>query len=393
VGGANAGGSAASGLGGSVAGGTASGGDVGSGGTSGAASDGGSPLDLTKVITGVQGVLPGAQCASETVTGQLLPLDMYVMMDRSISMGSSQTRYLLVGGGTKWAAVQTGFSAFVTLPQVAEMGMGIQFFGKGNKSEWCDPATYASPFVEIAPLPGVGPAILNSFKSFSPSGDTPLTPALTGAIQHARDWKLKNPTRHVIAVLVTDGLPNGCGVTTDYQNPVQSELFAVADALAQVASDGLAGVPSIQTFMLVIEGQELDASTFDTFYSRFGSAGGTTPLIVKGDSNLATEFASALDRIRAGAILPCSFQVPPPPAGQLLDYTKVNVVFTPTGSAPTSILFVADSASCGNEAGWYYDNQQQPNSIELCPTSCNQITSTTGSVEVVLGCTTVGRVF
>ncbi|MEZ4310906.1 MAG: VWA domain-containing protein [Polyangiaceae bacterium] len=65
-------------------------------------------------------------CAGTTVQGQLIPLDMYVLLDKSGSMGD------LTGPGgngpPKWAAVTTALKAFFADPKSAELGVGIQFF-------------------------------------------------------------------------------------------------------------------------------------------------------------------------------------------------------------------------------------------------------------------------
>jgi hypothetical protein len=335
--------------------------------------------------TTVTGVLPGAECASSTVRGQLFPLDMYVMMDRSVSMGSG-TQYLLPDGSVRWDTVIKGFQTFVALPEAAGIGMGIQFFGAPKVNVNCDPTYYARPWVEIGLLPDNGPAILGAFSSVSPGGGTPMNAALEGAIAHARDWKLRTPDRNVIVVLVTDGWPNGCGL-----DAASVGVPAAADAMSQIAAAGLAGTPSVQTFVLGIA----DPADMDMAYifAQIAAAGGTaTPVIVATDNNLATEFSTALNQIRNTATLPCSYQVPAAPAGQTLDYGAVNVVFTPTGSAAAAILNVPDSSSCGAEAGWYYDNNTTPGSIELCPASCSTLSSGSGSVDIVLGCATVQRI-
>ncbi|HXK20087.1 MAG TPA: hypothetical protein VNG33_19885, partial [Polyangiaceae bacterium] len=71
----------------------------------------------------------------------------------------------------------------------------------------CRAATYATPAVAIAPLPGVKAAIVKVLQTAVPGGLTPTGPALTGAIDEATKWATAHPDHQVVAVLATDGLP------------------------------------------------------------------------------------------------------------------------------------------------------------------------------------------
>jgi hypothetical protein len=107
-----------------------------------------------------------------------------------------------------------------------------------------------------------------------------------------------------------------------------------------------------------------------------------------GDVN--AQLIAALDAIR-GAALGCTYQIPSPQSGTP-DYTKVNVQYTPGGSTVPQIIPQASSkAACpaGKDA-WYYDNPSNPKQILLCDSTCAKIKGATGgSVDVLLGCTTV----
>jgi hypothetical protein len=127
---AAAGGSAASaGLGGS----SASGGGVGGGGI---IIDSGSDDG---------GLTDASACAAESKKAELLPLDLYIMLDKS---GSMQ--------GSKWSSVTSAIDAFVKDPQSAGLGVGLDFFPDNPE---CSIGTYSTPSVPIALLPGNQPAI------------------------------------------------------------------------------------------------------------------------------------------------------------------------------------------------------------------------------------------
>lgn len=100
----------------------ASGGNAGS-----AASGAGGELGLGGQNTGGSG--QGAEsCAGETVTAEPIPLDMYIMLDRSGSM----TEATGVGGVTKWEAVSSALSTFFAAPDSAGLGVAMQFFPRNK---------------------------------------------------------------------------------------------------------------------------------------------------------------------------------------------------------------------------------------------------------------------
>jgi len=91
--------------------------------------------------------------------------------------------------------------------------------------------------------------------------------------------------------------------------------------------------------------------------------------------------------------LACDWAIPPPEPGKTLDPTKVNVDFIDGSSgAPTAIFHVADASKCDTTlGGWYYDDNQAPKQIKLCPTSCKLVSGAgAGSkLSVKFGCATL----
>ncbi|WP_437585887.1 hypothetical protein [Sorangium sp. So ce1000] len=74
-----------------------------------------------------EGTGGGASCAGETSTAELVPLDLYIMLDASGSMDER-----LATGGTKWRAVTDALEAFFTDPQSEGLGVGLQYFPQMN---------------------------------------------------------------------------------------------------------------------------------------------------------------------------------------------------------------------------------------------------------------------
>ena len=326
-------------------------------------------------------VLPGSECAGEVFAGETIPLEIIIMMDRSVSMGDSEPEYLLPSGGTKWDAVRQGFEDFFQLPQVQSLSAGIDFFSQDS----CDPNDYASPEVEIGLTPQTASEILASYDSWSPGGNTPIGPALEGALTYATGWKNANPGVEVAVVLVTDGVPNGCGPTT-------ADPRGGADSIAPIAAQYANASPPIPTYVLGIQGIEVPADDFQYVVTTIANAGGTMPVIVEATDDLAAEFAAGLEGIRATAAPPCSYGVPLPPEGDMLDLGRVNVVLEPVDSGPEPILNVPDAEHC-QYGGWYYDPPEDPQSIRLCENTCDVVSTLAGAgFSVFFGCATVVQI-
>ncbi|MBL9023894.1 MAG: VWA domain-containing protein [Myxococcales bacterium] len=375
------------------------GGGEGAGNSSGTGSPNGSTGD--GFATGSTGSGVGGGCAGIDKTAEKVPLDIYIMLDQSGSMSDPPS----MGGGTKWDAVSSALSTFVNQPEAAGIGVGIQYFpldsgancnvlqcnvdgdcGAGcgpcegfggfgicsgyGASDSCLVTDYATPDVEIATLPGNANAIIQSIGNHGPTGGTPTSAALEGAISHAQTWANANPGHAVIVVLATDGDPTSCNSDLAYINGV--------------AAAGFGGTPSIRTFVIGVGGSV-------SALNGFAAAGGTgSAFMIDQDPNVQQAFLDALNQIQ-GIALPCSYLIPAPDQGEI-NYQQVNVQYTPGGGGtPQTLPKVSGLADCppGGNA-WYYDNEAMPTQIVLCPDTCTNLSQDTmGQIKIVLGCDTV----
>jgi hypothetical protein len=368
-------------------GGGGSGGSSAAGG-SGAVNFGGSGnIDLDGG-GGTGGGSGGQACAEDVYDGELVPLDLFLMLDKSASMDSSQN--------DTWVPVTGAISQFVSLPGLTKLGMGLGLFptnpatpaangpctsnaqcgfyecipvfntcsGALSPNDSCVATDYQKPVVPIADLPGVGTLIKNAMSSATPDGSsTTLTPALEGAIDYATIWGQAHTDHIVVVVLATDGEPNNCAHNS------------VAAATA-IAKEGFEQTPSIRTY--VIGMGSLGA------LNSIANAGGTDQAILVSTGNAGQEFLDALNKIR-GAV-GCQYVIP---TGAKADPKKVNVWFTPDGGSPTLIGGVGSAAECLGQQGWYYDDPANPTKILLCPAACDLVTNQKGAVAVKVGCETV----
>lgn len=381
-----------------------SGGDQGAPGTSGKPGDfnfgppgappagAGTPNSSNPAANEPGGADAVKACAETKAETARLPVDLYIVQDRSGSMGM----------GGKWEAVKNALIAFVQSPAAAGMQVGLGFFpreGTGAACMGCNDARclqmcgcssvqctngacrcnaygptcavpdYTPAAVGIEPLPGVAPKIVAALNATMPTGGTPTRPALEGGVAHARTW-LTSKNRRVAIALATDGEPTGC---------MDNTVATVADVAKKAYADG------IYTFVIGV-GPNL------ANLNAMAMAGGTGKAFLIEGGNVQQQFFDTLKSIQGQAArLSCSYAVPPAPTGQTLDPKKVNVRFT--GGEPAKSVYiphVEDRAKCGPQGGWYYDDPTTPKAITLCEASCQSVNQggEKAEVAVLFGCAT-----
>lgn len=329
------------------------------------------------------------KCAEDKYTGELLPLDMFVMLDRSASMQDNG----------KWTAVTGALNNFVSLPGIKGIGMGLGVFptkpavpppkacstdpdcgvygpclpgfgctGGLSPNDSCVDTDYSKPLVPIGPLPGVASAITSAIGAQQPQGSsTPTDPAEHGAIEYAQSWAKNHHDDITIVVLATDGEPNNC-------NP-----NSVATVAAR-AQQGYQSTPSIKTFVIGV-GSSL------TSLDQIAASGGTQKALIVSAGNAGQQFLDALNQIRGS--VGCVLKIPQPSSGKTPDYTKVNVNFTPDGGTKQTFKKTKDKSTCQGQQDWYYDDPNNPTHIVLCPAACDLISNTKGETKVAIGCPSV----
>lgn len=255
---------------------------------------------------------------------------------------------------------------------------------EGTVGVACTGSTYAAPAAAIAPLPGAATAINAALAVHIPNGQTPTKDALDGAIQAAQAYAAGHPGEVVAVVLSTDGIPYT-------GNPPKCD-DNVADIQA-IAAAGVAGTPSIKTFVIGTLAAT-DPPSAKTTLDSIAASGGTTAATILGTSaTTEADFIAALAKIR-GASLPCEFKLPVPEAGTP-DYKKVNVVYTNSATKKQTVIgYVGDASKCdATKGGWYYDVDPDkggtPTKVILCQVSCSAVQGDPqGKVAVVQGCAT-----
>ncbi len=91
-----------------------------------------------------------------------------------------------------------------------------------------------------------------------------------------------------------------------------------------------------------------------------------------------------------GSSISCEWVIPEPPEGETFDAEKVNLVFEDDDDNEDDIGYVIDQSQCDDvEHGWYYDDNNDPSSIHVCPQTCDWIKGQTeGKISIQFGCET-----
>lgn len=113
---------------------------------------------------------------------------------------------------------------------------------------------------------------------------------------------------------------------------------------------------------------------------------------VSGDLCLQN-FKPVFDQLAQGVVasskLSCGWKIPPAPAGETFDKSKVNVQFTAGDGQQTTFGKVGSAAECGPSGGWHYDNEQNPTMVLVCPETCKAIQADAqAKIDVQFGCAT-----
>ncbi len=330
----------------------------------------------------------GSGCVGQAFEGESIPLDIYIMFDQSGSMCSCVDP--VIDGAqacpnpdcnqTRMDAVRTAANLFMADPQSLGIGVGIGYFGKqtiGQAS--CETAEYTTPAVEIGILPDHAGAITASLDGIAPTGETPSGAAIRGACDYASTYKADHPGHEVVILLLTDGKPEAPVTCAGGGGPCCPTL---EDAVA-AATDCLGGDPGVKTYVLGVG--PLLGNLAD-----IAEAGGTGDAYLVEGGDVQNQVLNALNQIRGDAI-PCTLQLPPPPDGSDLNYAQVNITYANAACEPSYYYSVETFEACGPDGGWYYEYDEatgNPGQIQLCPTSCDQVSVPGGKLLYTVGCAT-----
>jgi hypothetical protein len=281
-------------------------------------------------------------CATGVAPAEPVAVDMYLMLDRSVTMKLPQDTIpdCAVGDTTeaRWCYAINALAGFFDAPTSNGMGVALGFFPHGDcgwvvypdeqnccaGGECCEGGDDAVPDVALGELPRHRAALVEALDAQDPLGTTtPIEAALKGLVRYTADHAKTG--RAMVGVFVTDGEPNGC-------NPN-------ADALAGIVRQHL-DQSGRRTFVIGMDGA--DFSILDVI----AQAGGAAPhsSYCAQDASLChyynvgngdpRAFVDALQQIQR-AVSECQFNVPEGETG-LADPDAVRLDYS-SSTQPTPI--------------------------------------------------------
>lgn len=347
-----------------------------------------------------------------TVTTEVVaPVALYIMLDNSGSMDEDAGG--AAAGQTRWEVAVESLTDFVNDPGSDGIDVALQYFqaqGVAGGGDECNGSDHSTPAVDIDRLPNAAGAFVQSLDNENPNGGTPTVGALTGAIDFCEGFQAQTPDERCIVVLVTDGQPNGCGLSSDcggggggggdcldpLAQPMLSAIAAEgATAGIRTFTIGMAGV-TVEGFALldaiaVAGGSDCSPGAPGDEacdVSATGAAGFLEALSTIRETVTLTETITetVTETVTVNQVLPCEFAVPPPPAGETVSADLTIVTLAVNGGAEEDLTRADSAGACAGD-GWYYTNPGDLTTVSACPATCDRITSATSAqVNVLLGC-------
>ncbi|MFZ5891154.1 MAG: vWA domain-containing protein [Myxococcota bacterium] len=349
--------------------------------------------------------LRNSSCQGWSSEPESLPSLLQFVVDTSGSMGDMTPSTM---GETKW--VRTREALLASLAELpGSVGLGMLFYPNMDtpRSSMQQPASACVRTDALIPIALLGDAnsahrmrLASAINGIRPRSYTPTYDAYTSGAQLGLVPSMLPGKRFM--VLITDGAPTlaaGCVMPNAGNNNQQSvtpvDPQPIVDAI-QIAFDA-----GIQTFVIGSPGSEESIGGQDArvaWLSKAARAGGTAnagcsdtgPNFCHIDLTQSSDFAAALkqslSRI-AGAVVQCSYELPAPGQGQMLDLNAINVVFT-SGTGEQTLIGRSSDPACAQ--GWYLKDNSM---VELCSETCTQVKADSkAGLELLFGCTSVPNV-
>ncbi len=298
-------------------------------------------------------------CVSQTADNVLEPVDIIIAVDSSPSMNTAKNKIQNGLNGLNDSIEEEGIDARVVL--IANSGNAVPMM-----LSWCVPK--------------------------------PL-----GSGQCGGAGKYGNDTNRdeYVHVNVSFGMNGSVPAILNNYNDYKSILREDASKQFVAVEDGQPA-QTVQQFTARLEGFnppiEEEDWTFNSVNAGSSLMGGNNFMKYVKDSGgyegklgqAATAFDELLeymaDNIVQGAALACEWDLP----DEDFDTREVNVQYTSSSGDFEEFKHVSGEGSCGDKDAWYYDDDDDPAKVYVCPAICDRIKSDTdGKINIILGCPTL----
>jgi hypothetical protein len=118
------------------------------------------------------------------------------------------------------------------------------------------------------------------------------------------------------------------------------------------------------------------------YYDLAAATGGVTASICKED--WGDIFAKLKEAVIEAVPLPCDYPLADASSDEF-DADKVQVKYRKGSTPESQFPRATEQPQCGDRTGWYYDDNDAPTTIHLCPAACSAVQEG-GSIDLVFGC-------
>lgn len=366
--------------------------------------------NITPALGGAGGASqrPPTICETTSSVAEIRSAYLAFALDVSGSMGQLDCPFWNHDPLLKWRPVVDAARAFFEDPTSNGLFASLALFP--SASEHCDSSSYLTPDVEMTRLPSRD--FSDQLRSYE--AEVGLHDYVDPMPEGGANWRGGTPTHAVVAamheqltshqaddrmarraiVLVTDGMPNGCGedgahlenvvreVAQAYSESIPTYVVGVreprvrADAEPPWVEDSTrvwACQSEAGAWMWQYDDPTVPRPAPDnlTNLNALAKAGGTNKafLIDTGDP-MATKQAlqEAIFKIRQAAAS-CTISIPAHPDGARFEKEKIDVRVTWGGQSAR----LAYDPLCEPGGGWHYDDEENPSEIVLCDETCNGV--------------------
>jgi hypothetical protein len=371
-----------------VGGGSSSGGSQGSGASSGTSST---------ILPETAETLRKKACAARTGEAEVLPTVLQLVVDSSFSMNDRPRN----SNETKWDITSDALETAIDgLPSTTAVGMlfypnrSTQAGRPEDEPRDIRECVNVDAMIPIETLAEDGSAhrreLARAIEDAGPNGSTPTHDAYRYAYQNG--MLASDLTGNRFMLLITDGAPTfalqctGGGGPNDPQ-PTQP----IIDDIRAAREEG------VRTFIIGSPGSEsVNGVDVRAWLAEAAVRGGTArsgcslngPDYCHIDLSQNADFAGALNAAFArilGQIISCSFELPDPPPGEVLNTEQINVIYSSGSGGTETLLGRNEDPNCTE--GWQLDDS---NKLTLCPATCDLVKANPQArIELLFGCDTV----
>lgn len=236
--------------------------------------------------------------------GCFAPVDMYIMFDKSGSMGDP------AGNGTagdcnigdtknsKWCHAINALAGHLDSPDAKDQSAALQFFSDVDNPSCSVGTPYDSPAIPTSGYTTLPSTAFNSvLNSTEPGGGTPMEAALRGVTFYT--GANRTPGHVTIGILVTDGDPQGCDENLSHLSTILSDHYSSTTIRTYVI--GMTGATFKNLEQLAVGGgAPTHAATVGTLTNACGSVAAPCHFWNVGDGDPAG-FIQALAAIQQSA--------------------------------------------------------------------------------------------